>query len=112
MFAEPEPVDACGPAVIVVLGAIVSTVHSRRAGLGSAVPAASRARTLKTCEPWPTDEYVLPDEQAAQFPPSRRHWKEAVESGEEKRKVAEVDGVSPRGPDVNDVSGGRSTRQE
>ena len=41
-----------GPAVIVVSGATVSTVHVRVAGVASVFPAASVARTRKVCEPW------------------------------------------------------------
>ena len=41
-----------GPAVIVVLGATVSTVHVRVAGVGSTFPSVSIARTRKVCEPW------------------------------------------------------------
>ena len=42
-----EPV---GPAVIVVSGATVSTVHVREAGEASVLPAASVARTWKVCD--------------------------------------------------------------
>ena len=42
-----EPV---GPAVMVVSGATVSTVHVREAGEASVLPAASVARTWKVCD--------------------------------------------------------------
>ena len=47
VFTEPE-----GPAVIVVSGARVSTVHDRLAGVASMFPAASAARTWNVCEPF------------------------------------------------------------
>ena len=40
-----------GALVIVVLGAVVSTVHVEVAGVASTLPAASEARTEKVCEP-------------------------------------------------------------
>ena len=40
-----------GPLVIVVSGATVSTVNVRVAGVGSRLPAASRARTSNVCVP-------------------------------------------------------------
>ena len=45
-------VDVGGFAVIVVLGAIVSTVHVYAAGVASVFPAASLARTRNVCCPW------------------------------------------------------------
>ena len=39
--------------VMVVSGAVVSTVNERLAGVGSMFPAASIARTWKVCGPWP-----------------------------------------------------------
>ena len=40
-----------GPPVIVVVGALVSTVQDRESGEPSMLPAASRARTWKVCAP-------------------------------------------------------------
>src|SRR5690349_13963481 len=40
-----------GPAVIVVSGATVSTVHVRLAGVASGFPRLSNARTWNVCEP-------------------------------------------------------------
>src|SRR5918992_5132135 len=48
-----SPVRPVGPESIVVCGAAVSTVIARLAGLPSAFPAASIARTSKVCEPCP-----------------------------------------------------------
>ncbi len=64
-----------GPEVIVVSGAIVSTVNVRAAGVGSTLPAASSARTSSVCRPSARAEATCGDEQAANVPPSRRHWK-------------------------------------
>ena len=44
-------VTPLGPAVIVVSGAVVSTVNDRLAGVGSMLPAGSIARTSKVCAP-------------------------------------------------------------
>src|SRR3954468_1516902 len=43
-----------GPLVIVVSGAVRSTVHVRVAGVGSRFPTRSRTRTLKVCGPSPS----------------------------------------------------------
>ena len=40
-----------GDAAIVTVGAIVSAVHVRDAGVASTLPAASTARTWKVCDP-------------------------------------------------------------
>jgi hypothetical protein len=47
-----EPSVPLGPDVIVVWGAAVSTVQLRVAGVGSVLPAPSRARTSNVCEPF------------------------------------------------------------
>jgi hypothetical protein len=49
--AERLALRAGGPAVIEVVGATASTVHVTAAGSGSTLPALSRARTEKVCEP-------------------------------------------------------------
>ena len=46
--AVVDPVGPEGPDVIVVSGAVVSTVQVQRAGLASTFPARSRARTSNT----------------------------------------------------------------
>ena len=48
----PAGVSPLGPVMIVVSGAMVSTVQSRCAGVWSVVLAASVARTWKVCGPW------------------------------------------------------------
>ena len=50
-LALVESVGDGGSAVIVVSGAIVSTVHVYEAGVASVLPAASVAATRKVCEP-------------------------------------------------------------
>ena len=44
-------VGPVGPDVIVVSGAVVSTVNVRVAGVASTLPAASIARTANVCSP-------------------------------------------------------------
>ena len=44
-------VVACGPSLMIVSGAVWSMTHVYTAGLRSALPAASFARTRKMCEP-------------------------------------------------------------
>ena len=46
-------VGSSGPDVMLVCGAVVSIVQVKLAGVGSLLPAASRARTWKVCEPAP-----------------------------------------------------------
>ena len=70
-----------GPVVIEVLGAVVSvdlTVHVREAGVVSAFPAASTARTSKVCDPPLSPETTCRSpgpEQGPNGPPSIRHSK-------------------------------------
>jgi hypothetical protein len=47
-----------GPKLMVVCGAVVSTVHVKVAGVGSAFPARSTARTSKVCAPWLSPETI------------------------------------------------------
>jgi hypothetical protein len=51
-------VDPLGPAVMVVSGGVVSTVHVNEAGEGSMLPAASIARTWKVCDALESPVYV------------------------------------------------------
>jgi hypothetical protein len=50
-LALVEALGLLGAAVMVVLGAAVSTVHVKVAALASTLPAVSIARTEKVCEP-------------------------------------------------------------
>src|SRR3954449_8012092 len=62
-----------GPPVIVVSGAVVSTVQVRDAGDASTLPAASVARASNVCVPAAT-ETAEGEVHAAHAAPSRRHW--------------------------------------
>ncbi len=62
-----------GPPVKAAVGAIVSTIQLRVAGVASVLPAASTARTLKECWPCPRSAWIRGLEQATQLPASRRH---------------------------------------
>ena len=50
-LAAAEELGLLGDAVMVVFGAVVSTVHVYEAGVASTFPAGSVARTWKVCEP-------------------------------------------------------------
>ena len=54
-LAEVDEVVPEGPDVIVVCGAVVSTVQPRSAGVGSAKPEMSRARTSNVWLPFESD---------------------------------------------------------
>src|SRR5436190_6572575 len=82
----------------------VTTVQPRVAGVGSALPAASTARTANEWTPSGTED-VAGEEHADHAPPSSEHWKPPG-SVPVKPKLAEWDVVVPTGPDVIDVSGG------
>ena len=83
------------------------TVNERVAGVGSPLPAASKARTEKVWEPWASPPYGCGLEQSANAPPSRLHWK--AEPGSEDAKpnsVLPAAIVDPSaGPSVIVVSG-------
>ena len=64
---------SAGPAVIVVCGAVASTVQFRVAGAGSALPAPSIARTENVCGPSPSAASVIGQAQVANAPPSIEH---------------------------------------
>ena len=95
-----------GPDVMVVSGAVVSTVKARLAGEASTLPAASIARTSNVCGPSLSADVVNGVVQAAKVPASTRHWK--VESAwlEVKENVGVLSFVGPDGPAVIVVSGG------
>ena len=102
-------VGPCGPEVIVVFGAWVSTVKERAAGLWSVFVAASVARTWKV---WGPSEsavagvWVAPGPlQGAKAPESKRHWKLAPGSLEEKPKVGVESLVGLEGPESMVVCG-------
>ena len=70
LAAVVEP--AAGPVRICVSGAVVSIVQLELAGLPSALPAASIARTANVCAPSPTPS-VSGEVHAANGAPSREH---------------------------------------
>ena len=84
-----------------VWGAMVSTVKLREAGVGSALPAGSTARTSKVCAPCARELYGCGEVQAsksASWVESRRHSKLAPAS-EEKANDGEASLVRPEGPE-------------
>src|SRR4051812_12535214 len=88
------------------------TIHVTDAGVASVLPATSVARTWKVWEPALRPGSACGEAQAAQAPPSSRHWKLAPVSVESKRKSAEVVPVTAGGVWVKSVSGVvRSTRK-
>ena len=103
--ASVEPLGSGGAESIEgVGGATVSTVQLRVAGVGSALPAASRARTRNVCAPSARPEYVFGLVQAAKPPPSSSHSKPAPASLE-KVKIASAEPTVPTGPESIVVSG-------
>ena len=96
-------VCAGGPRSIVVCGAAVSTVSARLAGVGSALPASSLARTWNVCAPSSSTAVVCGDAQAVNAPASTAHSKVAPGSLVNS-KVGVESFVSP-GPVEMEVSG-------
>jgi hypothetical protein len=95
-----------GPAVIVVSGAIVSTVQVRVAGVGSMFPAGSFERTSKVWRPSASPEYAAGETHTANAAPSSAHSKTDPASSDENAKVAESRFTVPEGPEPSVVSGG------
>ena len=75
----------------------MSTVQLRVAGVGSVFPAASVARTSKTCAPSESSVYVAGEEQPAKVPAPSRHSNVEPVSLEVKLKAAEVEFVGSAG---------------
>ena len=102
----PSPVVPLGPAVIVVSGAVVSTVNARVAGEASALPRPSLARTSNVCAPSdsaPVVNGVEQDANAAAVDPAREGGAGLVGGEGERRRAV---GRRARGPAVIVVSGG------
>src|SRR5918992_1533263 len=98
-----------GPAVIVVSGATRSIVQLKLAGDGSALPAASTARTTNECGPSSRLNRSVGEAHATSGPASIEHWKLAPDS-DEKVNLALPLFVSSAGVSASVVSGGwRST---
>src|SRR5262249_13222657 len=95
-----------GAASIVVSGGVVSTVHERVAGVGSLLPAASVAVTVKGCAPAARPVSCLGDVHDVGAALSSWHVNVDPVSVEVKLNDAVDAFVSPVGPAVIDVSGG------
>src|SRR5436305_150668 len=80
-------------------------IQVRAEGFGSALPAASTARTRKVCEPSDRFEYDLVELQLCHSAPSRRHSKPKSELGELKLKLT-LPPLVPEGPESSEVVGG------
>ncbi len=102
-FASLE--TASGSVTIVVSGAAVSTVHANVAGVGSAFPAASTARTANVCGPSARPGAVNGLVQTANAAESREHSKIAAGSSLSKSKVATAVSDGSDGVVSNVVSG-------
>jgi hypothetical protein len=81
----------------VVLSGVRSTEKVRSAGVGSALPSESMARTRNACPPWESADVVNGELQAVNDPLSRLHWKVAV-SLAENWNVGVASRVVPVGP--------------
>ena len=98
-------VEDGGPELIVVFGALVSTVMERLAGVWSRLPAGSVARTRNVCAPLDRDDVVNGDEHEVKEAVSTEHWNVEPVSVDAKANVGVESLVGPLGPEVNDVSG-------
>ena len=104
--AEFVVIVPVGPVSIVVFGAAVSTVKVREAGVGSTLPAVSRARTSNVCAPCARFVYACGDVHGANAALSRRHSN--VEPGlvdgerERRRRVVGRAGRAARDRGVRD----------
>ena len=96
--AEVFAVRPEGPLPIVVSGAVVSTVSERLAGVGSATPAASMARTSNVRAPSASAAVVCGDVHAAKAAVPTRHWNVEPVSLELNVNVGVLSFVSPVGP--------------
>src|SRR6476620_5195167 len=83
----------------------VSITQVRSAGVGSELPAASIARTAKTCEPTARSAYFFGDVHPSKAPPSKAHSK-VPGSVAVKVNSAAVLLLVPDGPPVIEVLGG------
>ncbi len=95
-----------GPERIVVSGASVSTVKVRVAGVGSALPAGSIARTSKVCSPSARSPAGCGDWHAANAPPSTRHSNVVPGLSPVNSNSGVASPVGPDGPAVMLVCGG------
>ncbi|MFP5452314.1 MAG: hypothetical protein ACLGG9_11295 [Thermoleophilia bacterium] len=83
-------ITAAGACVIVVCGAVRSTVNDTEAGLASVLPAASVARTSNVCAPSLRPVNCTGETQGANDAPSRRHSKVDPASDDAKLTLVEI----------------------
>jgi hypothetical protein len=95
-----------GSEVIVVSGAVVSTVKDRLAGGSSTLPAGSLARTSKVCWPSLNNTVVYGERHEANCSVSTRHSNVEPVSSAANANVGVLFLVSPEGPEVIVVCGG------
>jgi hypothetical protein len=98
-------VEDAGPELIVVFGALVSTVIDRLAGAPSTWPSPSTARTRNVCAPDESVEVVNGDGQFVNAPVSTEHWNVDGVSLDVNANVGVESFVGPLGPEVIVVSG-------
>ncbi len=94
-----------GAESIVVCGAVVSTVQVRAAGVGSGLPAASLAVTVRVCEPSLRAVYGWGDRHGVAAAPSSLHWNVEPASLDENVNVALALLTRVEGPLSIDVLG-------
>jgi hypothetical protein len=104
--ADALPTVPEGPEPTVVLGAAVSTLQVRVAGVASTLPAASLALTEKVCDPLESPVRFLGEVHVVKFPASSLHSKVEPDSEEENVNEADVLLTEPEGPEPMVVSGG------
>ena len=105
---KPAPVVRtvpAGPPVIVVSGGSASTVQACSAGVWSRLPAASCARTRKSCAPFASPVRTWGDVQSCHAPSSSRHSKPAPASPDPNANSARLDAVVASGAESKVVSG-------
>src|SRR5438128_2223385 len=91
---------------MIVLGATVSMVQVRVAGVGSGFPAASTALTWNVWAPWERPKYVFGELQLCHSAESMRHSKPSnCDSAVEKVKLGVGSLDWPEGPETSVVSG-------
>ncbi len=105
-LAEVSVIVPVGPEETEPSGGRESTVKVRVAGVGSALPAWSTARTSKVCSPSASGAVVWGDSQLANSSASTRHSKPAPDSLE-KVKAGVGSAVGLGGSEVIAVLGGR-----
>jgi hypothetical protein len=104
-LGDAVAVTPLGPDVIVVSGAVASTVNEREAGVASTLPATSVALTSNVWPPSVSVAAVNGEVQLVHAPVSTRHWKVEPVSLEANWKPGVAELVSPDGPEEIVVCG-------